>query len=71
MTQNLDELKNEVIAKYVFHDDDLGFHLIVYIDGVKKFATAFQDPVERQRALDDILQMIRESGGRDLPTRRQ
>lgn len=58
-----------VIVEYVHRDAGEDYWIDVVIDrAVTKSVGPFGSAVERQRAQDDFLDMIRSTGGEDLPT---
>jgi len=59
----------EVIAEYIFRDMESGeFWIDVKVDGLPHGCVGpFETERERQRALDDLLQMTRSLGAKDLP----
>lgn len=58
----------EHFVRYRFENRDDRFWLVVIVDGAPLDRIAFDTGEERQRAYDDMLNMLRRSGAKDLPS---
>lgn len=61
----------ETVIEYLYRDQDGEFFLIIRAGGQDWQVMAFDTETERQRAHDDLLNMMRACGAKDLPAAHQ
>lgn len=61
------DIPPKAVVEFAFGESDGQFWLYLIVDRVPHHSEPFDTPGERQRAYDDLLQMMRQQGAIDLP----